>query len=107
MVAAIARTGSLHVPNTRTWLGIAYLAGPSTALTFWILRYTATRLSPTKIVAYTFLTPSAVAGINWFLERSTPEWYVFPGIGLTLITVWLLQLDWISEGKKNLHKIIP
>lgn len=101
MVTAMARTGSLHIPDTRTWLGIAYLAGPSTALTFWILRYTATRLSPTKIVAYTFLTPSAVAGIEWFLGISTPEWSVLPGIGLTLATVLLLQLDWISGGKET------
>ncbi|ACN16626.1 permease of the drug/metabolite transporter (DMT) superfamily [Desulforapulum autotrophicum HRM2] len=97
MGTAIARTGGLCVPGSHTWPGIAYLAGPSTALTFWILRYTATRLDPTKIVAYTFLTPSAVAVIEWSLGISTPEWSVLPGIGLTLAAVWLLQLDWISK----------
>ena len=99
MGTAILRTGGLNVPGPHTWLGIAYLAGPSTALTFWILRYTATRLDPTKIVAYTFLTPSAVAAIEWVLGISTPEWSVIPGIGLTLVAVWLLQLDWISGNR--------
>ncbi len=97
MGTAIVRTGGLFIPGSHTWLGIAYLAGPSTALTFWILRYTATRLDPTKIVAYTFLTPSAVVAIEWILGISTPEWSVLPGIGLTLGAVWLLQLDWISK----------
>lgn len=99
MVTAIVRTGSLAVPDSHTWLGIAYLAGPSTALTFWILTYTATRLAPTKIVAYTFLTPSAVAAILWIMGGSPPETAVLPAIALTLGTVWLLQLDWVSSSK--------
>jgi drug/metabolite transporter (DMT)-like permease len=99
MVTAILRTGSLDVPEAHTWPGIAYLAGPSTALTFLILTYTATRLAPTKIVAYTFLTPSAVAGIEWIMGGSPPEIVVLPAIVLTLGTVWMLQLDWVSAGK--------
>ncbi|MCP4113990.1 MAG: DMT family transporter [Desulfobacteraceae bacterium] len=101
MVTAIYRTGSLAVPGADTWLGIAYLAGPSTAVTFWILQYTATRLSPTRIVAYTFLTPSAVAGLEWGLGLSSPEWSVLPGIGLTLAAVWLLQLDSVSGNNET------
>ena len=96
MVTAIPRTGSLAVPPSQTWSGIAYLAGPSTALTFFILTYTATKLAPTKIVAYTFLTPSAVAAIQWIMGGSPPEAAVLPAIVLTLCTVWLLQLDWVS-----------
>ncbi|MDY0221614.1 MAG: DMT family transporter [Desulfobacterium sp.] len=101
MAAAILRTGSLAVPGPHTWPGLAYLAGPSTALTFWILTYTATRLAPTKIVAYTFLTPSAVAAIQWVMGGAPPETAVFPAIVLTLGTVWLLQLDWVSASKSK------
>lgn len=101
MVTAIVRTGSLAVPEAHTWPGIAYLAGPSTALTFLILTYTATRLVPTKIVAYTFLTPSAVAGIEWIMGGVPPEAIVLPAIVLTLGMVLLLQLDWVSGNRSK------
>jgi len=99
MITAIFRTGSLALPDPETWLGIAYLAGPSTAVTFWILQYTATRLTPARIVAYTFLTPSAVAAIEWGMGLSYPDWSVIPGIAITLAAVLLLQLEWISGTK--------
>ncbi len=95
-VAAIWRTGGLQFPDAGVWLGIAYLAGPSTAVTFWILQLVTPRIGPTRVVAYTFLTPSAVAAIDWGLGLSAPQWVVIPGIGLTLIAVWLLQLDAVS-----------
>jgi drug/metabolite transporter (DMT)-like permease len=96
LAAALWRTGGLAVPDLRAWLGIAYLAGPSTAVTFWILQYTTPLLGPNRVVAYTFLTPSAVAAIEWGLGLSSPEWSVLPGIGLTLLAVWLLQRDAVS-----------
>ena len=99
MITAIFRTGSLAIPDAGTWLGIAYLAGPSTAVTFWILQYTATRLSPARIVAYTFLTPSAVAALEWGMGLSSPDWSVIPGIAITLAAVFLLQMEWISGTK--------
>lgn len=95
-VASILRTGSLPFPHFGTWLGVAYLAGPSTAVTFWIVQYTALRLSPSRIVGYTFLTPSIVACIEWGMGLSPPEPEVLPGIGLTLVAVWLLQLECVS-----------
>lgn len=96
LAAAFWRTGGVPFPDGRVWLGIAYLAGPSTALTFWILQYTAPRLGPTRVVAYTFLTPSLVAAMEWGLGLSAPQWSVLPGIGLTLLAVWLLQLEAVS-----------
>ncbi|MFH1154137.1 MAG: DMT family transporter [Pseudomonadota bacterium] len=95
--ASLWRTGgSLPLPGTGIWLGIAYLAGPSTAGTFWILQYTAPRLGPNRVAAYTFLNPSAVACLQWGLGLSPPDPVVLPGISLTLAAVWLLQLDRIS-----------
>jgi drug/metabolite transporter (DMT)-like permease len=99
LVTVVLRTGTLPFPSTPVWLGICYLAGPSTAGTFWILQYTAPRLGPNRVVAYTFLTPSAVAGLEWGLGLSSPEWSVLPGIGITLIAVWLLQLDAVTKGR--------
>ena len=95
-VAAIWRTGGLPFPDAGVWVGIAYLAGPSTAVTFWILQHTTTRLGPGRVVAYTFLTPSIVAALDWGLGLSAPEWQVLPGIGLTLLAVWLLQRNAVS-----------
>ena len=95
-VAAFWRTGGLAVPAARVWLGLAYLAGPSTAGTFWLLRYATPRLGPGRVVAYTFLTPSLVAGLDWGLGLSPPEWVVLPGIAVTLVAVWLLQLESVA-----------
>ena len=96
LVAAVWRNGSLPYPDAGVWLGIAYLAGPSTAATFLILQYTTPRLGPSRVVAYTFLTPSIVAALEWGLALSAPQWVVLPGIGVTLLAVWLLQLDAVS-----------
>jgi drug/metabolite transporter (DMT)-like permease len=96
LVAAVSRNGSLPFPNAGVWLGIAYLAGPSTAVTFWILQHTTPTLGPSRVVAYTFLTPSAVVALEWGLRLSPPQWVVLPGIAVTLLAVWLLQLDAVS-----------
>jgi drug/metabolite transporter (DMT)-like permease len=96
LVVAVCRNGYLPFLDAGAWLGIAYLAGPSTAVTFWILQYTTPRLGPSRVASYTFLTPSAVAAIEWGLGLSAPQWVVLPGIGLTLLAVWLLQLDAVS-----------
>lgn len=98
-VTVIARIGALPFPGTSVWLGIGYLAGPSTAGTFWIMQYTAPRLGPNRVVAYTFLTPSIVAAIEWGLGFSSAEWSVVPGIGITLAAVWLLQLDAVTKER--------
>ena len=91
--ASILRFGAIPVPSTRVWIGLAYLAGPSTAVTFWLMQHAAVRLGPNRVVAYTFLTPSAVAALQWILGLSTVDPMVLPGIALTLLAVWLLQRD--------------
>lgn len=96
LITALWRNDGLPFPDAETWLGLAYLAGPSTAVTFWVLQYATPRLGPSRVVAYTFLTPSAVAAIEWGLGLSTPQWVVLPGIGVTLLAVWLLQLRAVS-----------
>lgn len=96
LVTAVWRTGGLAFPDAGVWLGIGYLAGPSTAVTFWILQLVTPQLGPNRVVAYTFLTPSAVAAIEWGLGLSPPEWSVLPGILLTLLAVVLLQRGTVS-----------
>jgi drug/metabolite transporter (DMT)-like permease len=107
LAAAVYRTGGLAFPGVGIWLGIGYLAGPSTAVTFWILQRTTPRLGPNRVAAYTFLTPSIVAALDWALGLATPDLSVLPGIGMTLLAVWLLQLEAVSGGAqasaKRLH----
>jgi drug/metabolite transporter (DMT)-like permease len=96
LAAAVYRTGGLAFPGLGVWLGLGYLAGPSTAVTFWILQRTTPRLGPNRVAAYTFLTPSIVALLDWALGLARPDLSVWPGIGMTLLAVWLLQLDTVS-----------
>lgn len=100
-VAGTWRNGGLAWPAPRQWLGIAYLAGPSTAVTFWILQRAVPLLGPNRVVAYTFLTPSVVALLDWGLGLSAPQWSLLPGIGITLLAVWLLQRDAVSGHQKS------
>lgn len=99
LITVATRNGGVPVPGPEVWLGLCYLAGPSTAGTFWIMQYAAPRLGPTRVVAYTFLTPSIVALLQWGLGLSSPDWSVLPGIGLTLVAVWLLQVDAAAKGR--------
>jgi drug/metabolite transporter (DMT)-like permease len=99
LVTVVVRIGTMPVPGADVWLGICYLAGPSTAGTFWIMQYAAPRLGPNRVVAYTFLTPSLVATLEWGLGLSPPDWSVVPGIGLTLAAVWLLQLKAVTTDR--------
>ena len=91
--SSMLRFGSIPVPSPRVWAGLGYLAVLSTAVTFWLAQHAAVRLGPNRVAAYTFLTPSAVAALQWMLGLSTVEPVVLPGIALTLLAVWLLQRD--------------
>ena len=99
MAAALIQTGSLPMPGAPVWLGLAYLAVLSTAVTFWMLQFAAVRLGPNRVVAYTFLTPSAVAAMEWAMGRSAIGASVLPGIALTLLAVVLLQLPTVSGAR--------
>jgi drug/metabolite transporter (DMT)-like permease len=99
LASVVVRIGAPPFPGSDVWLGIGYLAGPSTAGTFWIMQYTTPRLGPNRVVAYTFLTPSIVAALGWGLNLTSLEWSVVPGIGLTLAAVWLLQLDAVTTDR--------
>jgi len=94
--AILVKTEFPAFPNASVWLGLAYLAVLSTAVTFWMLQFAAVRLGPNRVVAYTFLTPSTVAGMEWAMGKSGVEWTVVPGIALTLIAVLLLQAPAVS-----------
>ena len=99
LAAALMQTGTLPFPKPSVWLGLAYLSVLSTAVTFWILQLAAVRLGPNRVVAYTFLTPSVVAVMEWAMGRSVVAWTVLPGIAFTLLAVVLLQREAPPESR--------
>ena len=100
LAASLFRVGALPFPAPSIWAGLAYLSVLSTAGTFWILQFAAIRLGPNRVVAYTFLTPSAVAGMEWAMGASGIGWSIMPGIVLTLLAVVLLQVPAVSDSRR-------
>lgn len=99
LAAALMQTGALPFPNPSIWAGLAYLSVLSTAVTFWILQLAAVRLGPDRVVAYTFLTPSVVAFMEWSMGGPVEARTVLPGIAFTLLAVVLLQREASSSSR--------
>jgi len=76
--------------STNTYLCIAYLTVVTTGLTFFLVQYAALRLPASKVMAYTYLTPSFV--ILWVgaLGAGFPEFKVAFGALLTAIALVML-----------------
>ena len=72
------------------WVALAYLSIGAMAVTFVLLNYASMRLPGAKVMAYTYLAPAWV--ILWELAfgHGLPGAMVLPGVGLTLVALWLL-----------------
>lgn len=70
---------------------IVYLAIFPTAITFAIAQYAGTRLAPTRVMAYTYLTPSFVVLIEALRGHGWPSWSVSAGVVVTCSVTLLLQ----------------
>ncbi|WP_283780975.1 DMT family transporter [Ruegeria spongiae] len=75
------------------WWTILYLAVFSTGTSFVLTQYAALRLPATKVMAYTYLTPSWV--LLWELAqgRGAPPLLVLGGVALTVVALLLLLKD--------------
>ncbi len=69
--------------TTRTWAGIAYLAVFCTIVTFFLTHYVTMRLGPTRVMAYSYLYPPLVLGIDWLLGNPLPG--LWTGMGVPVI----------------------
>ncbi|MEM6618077.1 MAG: DMT family transporter [Pseudomonadota bacterium] len=74
------------------WAVIFYLAIFATALTFFLIQVAIPRLSPGKVMAYTYLVPSWVVLHALVLGGSEPA-LIYGGIGLTLVALILLLTE--------------
>ena len=73
------------------WLGILWLAVVPTSITFYLLQYASLRLSPAKVMAYTYLTPAGVMVIETAIGHGLPRASVIAGIGVTLLALWAFE----------------
>lgn len=74
----------------RVWLVLAYLMVFATVTTFSLVQYGAMRLPASKVMAYTYLTPSFVIGWEVALGHGVPPVAVLAGVGLTLVALMIL-----------------
>ena len=75
------------------WITIGYTAVFASAATFVLLQFATLRLPSSKVMAYTYLTPSWVIVWAIALGAGTPPTVILAGVGLTIIALWLLLKD--------------
>ncbi|WP_341366900.1 DMT family transporter [Yoonia sp. BS5-3] len=75
------------------WVTIGYTAVFASAATFTLLQFATLRLPSSKVMAYTYLTPSWVIAWGTALGGGTPAPAVLLGVGLTIIALLLLLKD--------------
>jgi len=72
------------------WVTILYTAIFASAATFTLLQFATLRLPSSKVMAYTYLTPSWVLLWTLAMGSATPEPIVLVGVGLTVVALLLL-----------------
>ncbi len=75
------------------WVTILYTAIFASAATFTLLQFAALRLPSSKVMAYTYLTPSWVIIWTLMLGQSAPPALVLVGVALTILALLLLLRD--------------
>ncbi|PQO24775.1 EamA family transporter [Rhodobacteraceae bacterium WD3A24] len=75
---------------TVVWVTILYVAVMASAVTTFLLQYAAQLLPSSKVMAYTYLTPTWVIGWELGLGHGIPPATVLPGIALTTAALVLL-----------------
>jgi drug/metabolite transporter (DMT)-like permease len=72
------------------WVTLVYTAFFASAVTFVLLQYAALRLPASKVMAYTYLTPSWVILWEAGLGRALPPGLVLLGVGATVAALAML-----------------
>ncbi len=75
------------------WITILYTAIFASAATFTLLQFATLRLPSSKVMAYTYLTPSWVIVWDLALGGTPPPALVLGGLGLTVVALVLLLRD--------------
>ncbi len=75
------------------WIAIAYTAVFASALTVFLIQFASLRLPSSKVMAYTYLTPSWVILWEIALGQPVPAVLVLGGVGLTVLALGMLLKD--------------
>lgn len=85
----ILSTDWANLPSI-VWITMAYTALIATTFTATLLTFASVRLDSSKVMAYTYLTPSWVILWEIALGNGVPPALIFVGIGLTILALYLL-----------------
>lgn len=72
------------------WAVVLYLGVITTAVTFFLLQTGIARLSPGKVMAYTYLVPTLVLGQGLIFDGRQEAGVIYIGVALTLIALLIL-----------------
>ncbi|MFD2439353.1 EamA family transporter [Paracoccus kondratievae] len=81
-----------HLPLI-VWVTLFYVAIFASALTTVLVQFAAMRLPSSKVLAYTYLTPIWVIGVEAVLTHQMPPPVVLPGVLATVAALLLLLKD--------------
>ncbi|MCB1739709.1 MAG: DMT family transporter [Gammaproteobacteria bacterium] len=73
------------------YAGIVYLAVFTTLLTFYIQQHATPRLGPTRVAAYTYLTPLLVVMLEWLGGHGIPDLSTLLGVLIILAATIVVQ----------------
>lgn len=88
----IRATAWLDLPRI-VWICLLYIAVFASAATFVLLQFATMRLPASKVMAYTYLTPSWVICWEIALGNTPPSWLVLVGVAMTVLALLLLLRD--------------
>ncbi len=97
---AIRATGWAALPPV-VWITLAYTAVFASAATFVLLQYATLRLPSSKVMAYTYLTPSWVILWEIALGQPAPPPLVAAGVALTAFALVLLLKEEAPGDRKD------
>ena len=73
------------------YAGTVYLALFATLATFLVFQWSVAIIGPTRVMAYTFLSPALVMAIGLFLGDELPPVAIYPGLILSILATFVLQ----------------
>ncbi len=82
------------------WICLGYISVFATALSFFLVQYSALRLPSAKVMAYTYLTPSWVICWEIALGNPLPPALVLVGMGCTILALLMLLKDDAPETQR-------
>lgn len=80
------------------YLGVLYLSLFTTLFSFFIIQFGTVKLGPTKVSAYSFLTPLFVIVLSVLFGMESFTTDVLPGMLLVLVAMLLIQYERVSTA---------